>query len=337
MKKTNKIVIFILGVAVLAGSTSFWVYREFVQGPQDLTSVTVRLKWLHQAQFAGMYVAQEKGFYEEAGLAVELKEFEFGEKSPVEEVAGGQTTFGLVGAEELLQAVGEGKEIQAVAAIYQTSPFALATLKESDIQTPADFGGKILGLISLDRGQAQIVYQALLSRYDIDKSDVSIKAFGFEQPKNLREGNAHVISLYRTDAPYLFDQEVTPYTLILPERHDFQMYGDTLIVSESLIDENPDMVKRFVQATLQGWEYALANKEEALEITRIYENPRYQEKEREEFIFDTSIDLIKPTGGARIGTMNFVTWRRLYFVMESSGLLDSSFDIADVYTTEFLK
>jgi len=337
MNKNIIILIIILVAAAVGwfGNLQFRNQEERYTGPVE--DVIVRLKWLHHSSNAGMYVAKEKGWYEDAGLDVTLKEFKFGGISSIDELDSNLVDFIVVGGDELLQARGEGKQLTAIAALFQTSPYAFAVLAGSDIQTPADFAGKVLG----EPGgaiQNRIVYTALLNRYGIGLRDVEFKRLGFNTVENLQKKEVDVAGIYRIGTPYSFDQAGLAYRLILPEQHGFVVYGDSVITSQELIDENPDVVRRFLDATFRGWDYVFNHFDEAIDITLPYvTDTQYKSRAHEEFILEGSLPLMKTTGGQPLGAMNFITWRRLYFVMESSGLLETKFDITSAYTTQFLR
>src|SRR3984893_3459429 len=113
--------------------------------PRAEESVTVRLKWLHQAQFAGFYVAKEKGFYKSAGLNVDIQPG--GPDFPaIQMVNGGSEQFGVTGADQILIARSQGGPVVAIAVIFRRNPFVLFSLAKSGIQTPADYVGKNVGV-----------------------------------------------------------------------------------------------------------------------------------------------------------------------------------------------
>ena len=312
---------------------------ERIGTPKQLDQVSISLKWLHQAQFAGLYVAKEKGFYRDAGLDVTIEEWNFAGNQE-QDLAQRTRDFAMLNPIEVLKAVDKGLDFRAVAIIYQDASWALAALKESGIQTPADFRGKILGLKG-GTDDGKIIYPALLKTFGIDKSEVTIKLIGFETGPEVDDvvtGRADVINLYRTDQVYLFAKKGLEYNLILPERFGFEMNGDVLVTTQRLIDENPDLVGRFVQASLEGWRYAIAHPEEAVAVTMPYvTNDVYKDRELETFILEKSIPLIQPSGPDAIGNIQFVRWRTLYEAMRVNGLLESDFDVDQVFTRKFLR
>ena len=124
-------------------------------------AVTVRLKWFNQAQFAGFYVAQEKGFYKSAGLDVNIQPG--GPDFPaVQMVAGGNEQFGVTGADQILIARSKGVPVVALAVIYRRNPFVLFSLAKSGIKTPADWVGKKVGVKI--GGNEELIYRAVLAK-----------------------------------------------------------------------------------------------------------------------------------------------------------------------------
>src|SRR6267378_4562052 len=108
-------------------------------------SVTLRLKWFHQAQFAGFYVAKEKDFYKSVGLNLDIQPG--GPDFPaVQMVAGGNEQFGVTGADQILVARGKGVPVVAVAVLYRKNPFVLFSLQKAGIDSPAQFRSRKVGV-----------------------------------------------------------------------------------------------------------------------------------------------------------------------------------------------
>ena len=122
-------------------------------------AVTLRLKWLNQAQFAGFYVAREKGFYKAEGLDVNIQPG--GPDFPaVQMVTGGSEQFGVTGADQILIARSKGVPVVALAVIYRRNPFVLFSLAKSGIKTPKDYVGKNVGVKI--GGNEELIYRAVL-------------------------------------------------------------------------------------------------------------------------------------------------------------------------------
>lgn len=296
--------------------------------------IAVRLAWLHQAQFAGLYVAEAEGLYERAGFDVDLQEY-VAESDSVADLLDDKVQFAVISAEQVLLAAERGLPIKAVAVIYQTNPYAFASLKDSGITSPADFRGKKLG----NQGgnpQAAIVYQALLNSFGIPESEVEMVTLNFDEVNDLVEHRADTTDLYRTDQHYLFEKAGVPINLIYPERFGLRVYGDVLVTTNAMIAERDDDVRRFVEATLTGWAHAIDDQPTAVEATLPYTHDLYEDRAYQEHILSQSATLIRPADGFKVGTMQYLFWNTSLEVYREAGTIGKDIDIADFYTTEFL-
>jgi NitT/TauT family transport system substrate-binding protein len=330
----------VVGVVVLAllGAVAYAMLnkpaKESPSTSTQLTKVSMQTGWLHQAQFAGFFVAKEKGFYKDAGLDVDLKEIKDGQDLN-KEVADGKIDFATSTPLEVVSARDKGQKIKAVAAIYQTSPYAFVSPKSANIKTPADLKGKTLGYVG-DNPQAKVTYPALLTSYGIDMSQVTPKSVDFDIVKNFQTNAADTADIYRTDQTYLLDQAGIEYNLMPPEQFGFGIYGDVIIASDDTIKNRSGVAEKFTKATLKGFQYALDHQDEALTITAKYENELYKDPAYEKHILTNSVPLIRPTGNQPLGNMEFVPWNKAYQAIESAGQLKSDFKVNDTYTTEFI-
>lgn len=322
-------------LAVAVASAFALMHRSAKQVPvAPLTKVTVRLGWLHQAQFAGFYVAKEKGFYKQAGLDVHLDEYKDGEDLN-KEVSDGAVDFDTSTPLEVVAARDKGSAIKAVAAIYQTSPYCFVSPKSANIKTPADLKGKVLGYVG-DNTEAQVVYPALLASYGIDPAQTTHKDVDFDIVKNFQDHASDTADVYRTDQTYLLDKAGIAYNILLPEQFGLGLYGDVIVASDNTIRHRPKMADAFTTATLKGEQYAIDHQDQALAMTAKYENALYKDPAYEKYILQNSIPLIRTTGNRPLGTMEFVPWNRAYQAIHSAGLLQHNFNVSDVYTTQFV-
>lgn len=321
----------IVCLTLVFGVAAFLVVNGFLAS-QTKTDVTVRLNWLHQAQYAGMYVALDKGFYEKEGLKVKFLEYEEG-LDQNKEVAEGKVEFAISTPIEMLDAVDKGSKIEAIAVVHQISPYAFASLKPENIQSPQDFSGKVLGAMGGSR-EAYTKYNFLLSKHS---AKATIKELGFEknEVEHLLGGASDVVDLYRTDQPYLFQMEGLEYDLILPENYGIRTYGDIIIASSDFLSQNPDIAKSFLSATFRGWEYAFEHEKEAVEIVTKYQNELYADRKRQEFILQQSKPLILQTS-QELGSMSFTIWNQTVKAVDGAELLENELNAVDLYTNEFL-
>jgi len=226
-------------------------------------AVTVRLKWFNQAQFAGFYVAQDKGFYKAAGLDVNVQPG--GPDFPaIQMVTGGNEQFGVTGADQILIARSKGVPVVALAVIYRRNPFVLFSLAKSGIKTPADFVGKNVGIKI--GGNEELIYRAVLDKAGIDKSKFTEIPVKFDITP-LLSGTVDVWPGYVINEVLAAKEKGFDVNIIAPVDYGIDLYADTLFTTEKMLKEKPDTVRKFVAATLKGWDAAIAMPEEAAKIT----------------------------------------------------------------------
>jgi NitT/TauT family transport system substrate-binding protein len=298
-----------------------------VEIPND--EVTVKLKWVHQAQFAGMYVAVDKGFYEEQNLTVNLLPFTF-EEPTMDAVIQGQADFGVKSASEIISAREEGAPVKAIAVIYKYSPLCLYSLKESGISKPQDFVGRTVGL---KPGQITIAYQVMLNKLGIDRSQITEIEIGYGV-EELIDGTVDVSSGFSINEPHQVIEAGHEVNIMLFEDYGVQVYDDVLFATEDTIINNPDLVERFLRATLKGWQYAIENEEVAVDIVLKYTTDRT--RSHEAYMLNQSVPLIH-TGNSRIGWMERERWVFTGNVLLEAGLIEEGFNFDEAYTMQFLE
>jgi NitT/TauT family transport system substrate-binding protein len=300
----------------------------------ELRPTDVKLKWLHQAQFAGNYVAVEKGFYADEGFDVTLDPFDF-EQFPIAAVEQREYDFGITGADELILARANGKaqHVRAIAVIYKINPVCLYTLKESGILTPQDLLGKTVGIEKAEDGtdiNVGILYRAMLAKLDLPAEEITEVRIGYDATE-LLAGETDVSSGYIINEPYGVIAAGKEVETILLADYGIHAYADVLIAHEALIDESPEMVASFVRATLKGWQYAIEHEEESVDIVLQY-TPE-STREHQLYMLRHSIPLIH-TGDSKLGVMEPNEWDHLETILYEQGLLQDRFDVTTLYTME---
>jgi len=332
----RKLLLLVIILIVIAGLVvTFLLVHKKKPVSHPLSKISVRLEWVNNPEFTGMYIAQDKGFYRDAGLDVDLKEFE--DSTDVnKEVAEGTVDFGVSTPLEIILARDKGEKNKAIAAIYQTSAYSIVTQKSAGIKSPADFKGKTLGSLG-DNNEAKVTYGVLLANAGLSSSDAPIKGVDFDIAKVFNENQAATGDIYRTDQTYLLDQAHIPYDQIFPEQYGFAIYGDVLIASDSKISSNPTQTKAFVAATLKGWQYAIDHPAEALTILAKHDNVLYKDQAYVKFDLNGTLPLIKTTASEPLGSMQFVVWNRAYNGVKEAGILKTDLSASDFYTSEFVR
>jgi len=323
MKTISKIsAVLLVAVSVLAACGP-----QEVEKPPD--EVSVQLKWVHQAQFAGFYVAQERGYYADENIEVSFIEGGPGIE-PVEQVVIGQADFGVGAPEAILMRGSQGEPLVAIATIYRRNPLAFVALADSGIGRPADFLGRIAAIASSD---GELQFAAMMRRLGLDINQVRIVPYSYDYSP-FCSGEVDITIGSATGGLIRLRQQGYQVNLIWPSDYGVHLYADTLMTTDQLIAENPDLVTRFLRATLRGWREAIEDPETAATITLKY--AKEADAELQTQMMEASLPLIH-TGKDHIGWMRAEVWQGMHDILLEQGILEGTLDVGDVYTMEFLE
>ncbi len=223
--------------------------------------VSIQLRWLHQFQFAGYYMALEKGYYRDAGLDVELLEGGPSALKPVEALLAGKTDFAITSSGVVIDRM-EGKPVMALAAIMQTSPIVWITLKSSNINAIHDLVGRRAMLMPPPESAELLT---IFKREGLDMDQIHFQDTSFRL-QDLIDGKTDAYDGYISNEPYSLTQQGIEYSLINPRDYGVNFYSDVLVTRESLVNDDPQLVARVRNASLKGWEYALSHLEETVQL-----------------------------------------------------------------------
>lgn len=225
---------------------------------KPLDTVVLQLKWRHQFQFAGYYAAVEKGYYKQAGLDVRIIEAKPGDRV-AETVLDGQADFGI-GMSDLITLRAQDQPVVALATIYQHSPTVIAVLKKNGINNILDLMGK---RVIFEPSSTELLAFFRSVNLPLNKIINDFRDYSMEK---LISGEVDAISVYSTDAPFTLLEKGLAYKTFSPRDAGIDFYGDTLFTSERQISKHPKRVEAFLNASLEGWKYALANTEETVDM-----------------------------------------------------------------------
>lgn len=292
--------------------------------------VSVRLKWLHQTQFAGIYVAAQEGYYKDENLTVKFEPIDLDRQITIDYVMAGENDFAIGAAEEMIIARSEGKPVKVVAVIFRIAPLVYAAPKTAGINSPADLQGKT---VALSPGQGTYLYEAMMGQANVDRSQINEKDMTewdiYECWKT-----ADACATYATYALALAKNDGVEATALWPNDYGVPFYGDVLFTTDEFIKEHPDVVERFVRATLKGWQKAIEDPELATQATLALD-PKLDHN-FQKIAMEMSIPLID-TGEDTLGYMRSTIWQTMHDVLLEQGLISGPVDLTTVYTNEFVE
>ena len=317
-------------VIVVAAVIVFMMACSQEEAP--LKSVTFMAGFKPQANlpFAAVYVAKEKGYFREQGLDVDVRH-STGEHLSL--LMAGDVHFTTADANTVLQRRADpGLPVVAIALFGQRGQQAFVALEESGIQSPNDWEGKTFGY----KVSVPPDYMAIVDAAGVDRSRVQEVRVGFD-PRVLTEKQVDILAVFKSNEPNII--RGLGFEVVLFEAADYGVptLGLTYIVTQDLIDEDPNTVERFLRATMKGLEFARSNVDEAVDIVLKYaEN---EQREHMHFMLTTELaDAVSPTTEANgLGWMTENQWRAFHDSLLNYDALSAPQDLETAFDDSFLK
>ncbi len=295
----------------------------------ETATVSFLPQWQPQAQFAGYYVAYEKGFYRDRGL--EVKILRGGPERPSSEMlAQGRADFATMQLAGAIVQRARDLKLVNICQLSQRSALMLVAKKSSGILTPADLNGKKVGLWGEDF-QAQL--HAFFRKYHLAVRTVPQ---GTTLNLFLRGGVQAASAMWYNEYHLLLNAGLNPEELATFPLADygFNFPEDGLYCRERTYQDRPQVCRSFVQGSLAGWQYALAHPKEALDIVMKYVDEAHVATERvhQQWMLDCMRKLILPQDGAEIsGRLSREDYYRLADLLKKDGVISRIPDFAWFY------
>lgn len=259
------------------------VFYSTLNANEKNKNISLQLLWKHQFQFAGYYMAKEKGFYNDVGLNVTIKPYEKG-INIIEDVLNEKSEFGIGRSNLILEKINKNKEVLLLSAIYQQSPLILFAKKDSNIKTLEDIKNKKVMMLPNDNINGAI--NAMLLSNKIEKKDYEYIAHTFNI-NDLISNKVDLMSGYISNQPFVLKEKGIETTIFNPSDFGFDFYADILFTSKKYALNNQKVIDKFHQASLKGWQYAFSHIKES--VTVLKNNYDSQNKSVESLLYEANI------------------------------------------------
>lgn len=290
----------------------------------ELKKVSIQFMWHDQYEFAGFYIAKEKGYYKDLGLDVEFIKFS-ANTNITNKVINGEATFGT-GSSSLIIDKSKGKDIVLLGSVFQSSPLILLGLKRFDLKTVSDIKNKKI-MLTADQ-QRFATLQAMLVSKHVQLNDIKILKHTFDVD-DLINKTTDLMLAYTTNEPYILKEKGYEGEIFHPKDYGFDFYEELIFTSKRFSNENPKIVEDFYKATVKGWKYAFDNIDEVSKL--VYEKYNPQKKSLKSLIFEA--EEMKKLAFTKKGEFGIITKEKLT-IMEYSyrilGLLKENLNIDDL-------
>lgn len=295
---------------------------------KPLEQVSLQLHWEHQFQFAGYYMAKEKGFYKAADLDVEIREMRH-LHNIADDVDRGLAHYGT-GRSQLLIERSQGKKIVLLAPIFQSSPIVLITKKSADIKSIADLSGKRFS------GAMDIIDDiAIISMIGGQKLDNigSIITDSKNRISDFLNDDVDALVVYHSNEYYTLEESGTNLKVIDPKDHGFDFYSDILFTSEDEVYSHRYRALAMKDASLQGWEYVFEHIEETIDL--IMQKYNSQGKSRDALLYEAhALRELAYYKTENIGVIDKERITQTYADFKRAGLISKKLDLDTFILTE---
>ncbi len=291
--------------------------------------VTFIPQWAPQSQFAGYYVAHDKGFYAARGLDVKI--LQGGPDFPPSELLpAGKSDFGTMFLTTAIVRRAKGSKIINIGQIVQRSALMLVARKSSGIKVPADMNGK---KVALWGEEFQIQPRAFFQQQHLT---VKILQQGTTMNLFLRGGVDVASAMWYNEYYRILQAGINPeeLTTFLLADYGLNFPEDGIYCLESTFQKDPRRCINFVQASIAGWQYAFAHQDEALDIVMKYVNAANLPTNRpqQKWMLERMQDIILPPGGKiPLGTLEEATYEKVARELKNYGFIEKIPDFHQFY------
>ena len=270
-----------------------------------------RLKWLFNVSVAGDIYADARGYFSDVGLSVNVKEGS-PEKNAINELELKRADFGVASADQVIRALDKGAKIFVIAQLFQINPMQwIYRTDQSEIKTLQDLKGRNIGITF--GGNDETIMNTLFAKAGIGKNDVTITGVRFDFTPFFRR-KVDVWPVYRNSQGVILKDKLAKENeevyFLNPAKFGVNFVANSVITSEAMLKNNPDIVEKFLNALLRGWESAMnpGNEDMTLKVVKKLDKGNRDEIRRKQL--NATRVLIKPSASIKIGTIDIEAWKQ---------------------------
>ena len=295
----------------------------------DLEEVTFGTNWYAQAEHGGFYQAVAEGIYEDYGLDVSI-EMGGPQVNNTQLLAAGTIDFSMGYPVDNYKAVQEGVPIVTVGGTFQADPQVI--IAQPEVETLEELRGERVAIASAAH---TTFWPWLKAEYGF--SDDMVATYDFSVAPFLA-GAVKAQQGYVSSEPFQIQREGVEPTVFLLADYGYPPYAQTLETTQEMVEQSPDIVSRFVEASMKGWQSYLDNPEPGNALI-VEDNPEMTQEQIEFGIQQMDEYELVVGGDAQehgIGVMTDARWQELYDFLVSAELISDEVDVDAAYTLEFL-
>ncbi len=298
--------------------------------PAQAADVTLRLPWILNVQSAGYVMAADKGFYRDEGLNVAIEPGGPNLNSTAL-VASGADTFGSNDVNGVILGASQGMDLEIVAACFQKHPGGVVVRADSGIKTPADLKGKTL---AYTEGGPWTLTKAMLDKEGVPLS--SLKLIVSPSQQLLLDRKVDAETAFAINEPVALAQLGVASTVILPGDYGVETYAEAIFTTHKYAAEHPDVVAKFIKATIKGYDYAYAHQDEAVKAVVALNNQLDPKQQAEQLKLQQPYVYTDFTGKNGACAFEGSVIADTMTILKTYAGLKTDIDPATLYTTKFI-
>lgn len=295
----------------------------------ELEAITLPMGYVANVQFSPIYMGLERGYFRDAGYDITL-DYRW-ETDGLRLVAAGTIPFTIASGDQVIQARSQGLPVVAIASWYRKFPVAIVSLTDTPLETPADLRGLRLGTPETF-GASYIGLRALLAAGNLTEQDIDLQVIGYSQVPALLAKTVDAVVVYANNAPIILEEEGVAYNILYVSDY-YELVSNTLVTSETMINEHPERVAAFVRAFLSGLEDVLNAPDTAFEICEKYVTGLEENAAAQRAVLDVTLSYWRFED---LGYFTTEAWTQAQKVMLEAGLITQAVPVETLFTNQFV-
>jgi len=299
---------YILGIFCIVIISFLFLHQK---QPQQDAPIVYRLKWLLNSGAAGSLFANANGYFHAHGLNVSIRAGGV-ERNAITEIEMGRAQFGVASGDQILRALEKKSPICVLAQLFQKSPMCwMFDKNKTNLNSLQDLKGKTIGITF--GNEDETVMRALLKKGGIKPHEVNFYRVRYDYTP-FYTGKVDLWPVYRNSNGIIIQEKLKSaneeIAFFSPHDHGIQFVGNSIISSQMMVSQQPELICKFRDAILKGWNAALEikNISQAIDIIQLFDETT--ERKLIEKQVRSSRALMKPTGQHPLGTINMADWKK---------------------------
>lgn len=299
----------------------------------ELRPVKLGVGFIPNVQFAPFYVGIDQGFFAEEGIDLSL---DYGFENDYLKLVGTDTLQFMVGSsDQLVLGQAQGLPVKYVMNWYTQYPVTIFAKTEAGIAEPADLAGKRIGVPG-PFGATYIALRALLDIAGLSESDIQMESIGFTQAAAVSEGLVDAAADYAVNGPVMLAAEGIETTQIALDKY-LRIPANGLVTNQRTLENDPELVRGMVRATLKAVAYTLENPDTAFESAlKFVPEAGGDNRAANRAVFDASLAYWTPLPDQQPGTTSAADWQAAAELLARIGLVDRVVESSALFTNDYL-